>query len=149
MLARFEKHQRPSRGTAQHVAADCRPCRIFSPPKFGAMRVNRGRFIAIFRTSASARLPRYSDFTLIVAASITTGVVYHFLAFDYWGDIDAFVVIGCYSGLTFVLLCQVAWPLSAECTSYPPASKLRGIVSRLGRSRPVYDLAAVSAEDRR
>ncbi len=48
-----------------------------------------------------------SDFTLIVAASITTGVVYHFLAFDYWGDIDAFVVIGCYSGLTFVLLAKL------------------------------------------
>ena len=71
------------------------------------MRVNRGRFFAIFRTSGLARLPQYSDFTLIVAASISSGVIYHFLAFDDWGDIDAYVVIGCYSGLTFVLLSKV------------------------------------------
>ena len=48
-----------------------------------------------------------SDLTLIVAVSIATGVVYHFLAFDDWGDADAYVVIGCYSGLTFVLLSKL------------------------------------------
>jgi len=45
-----------------------------------------------------------TDFALIVAASIATGVVYHFLVFDNEGDVAAFSAIGCYSGLIFVLL---------------------------------------------
>jgi hypothetical protein len=65
---------------------------------------------SVFRYFSNQRVGAFtaiSDFTLIVAASIATGIVYHFLAFDYWGDIDAFVVIGCYSGLSFVLLAKL------------------------------------------
>ncbi len=65
---------------------------------------------SVFRYFSHQRIGAFtaiSDFTLIVIASIATGVSYHFLAFGYWGDIDAFVVIGCYSGLTFVLLAKL------------------------------------------
>jgi len=71
---------------------------------------NARRPRSVFRYFSYQRIGAFtaiSDFTLIVAASIATGIVYHFLAFDYWGDIDAFVVIGCYSGLTFVLLAKL------------------------------------------
>ncbi len=65
---------------------------------------------SVFRYFSHQRIGAFTaifDFTLIVAASIATGVVYHFLAFDAWGDVDAYVVIGCYSGLTFVLLSKL------------------------------------------
>ena len=65
---------------------------------------------SVFRYFSYQRIGAFTaifDFTLIVAASIATGVVYHFLAFDDWGDVDAYVVIGCYSGLTFVLLSKL------------------------------------------
>ncbi len=65
---------------------------------------------SVFRYFSYQRIGAFTaivDFTLIVAASIATGVVYHFLAFDAWGDVDAYAVIGCYSGLTFVLLSKV------------------------------------------
>ena len=45
-----------------------------------------------------------SDFVLILAASVATGVVYHFLILEIDGDIAAFSFVGCYSGLMFVLL---------------------------------------------
>ena len=48
-----------------------------------------------------------SDFALILAASIAAGIAYHFLALKMDGDIAAFSFIGCYSGLMFVLLCNV------------------------------------------
>ena len=70
---------------------------------------------SVFRYFSYQRIGAFtaiSDFTLIVATSIATGVVYHFLAFDEWGDIDAYVVIGCYSGLTFVLLSKLLGPTS-------------------------------------
>ena len=78
-----------------------------------------GAFTAIF------------DFTLIVAASIATGVVYHFLVFDAWGDIDAFVVIGCYSGLTFVLLSKVLGLYHPNGLLYAGA-QIRGILAAWG-----------------
>jgi Undecaprenyl-phosphate glucose phosphotransferase len=78
-----------------------------------------GAFTAIF------------DFTLIVAASITTGVVYHFLAFDEWGDVDAYVVIGCYSGLTFVLLSKLLG-LYQPNALLSAGVQIRGIVAAWG-----------------
>jgi hypothetical protein len=48
-----------------------------------------------------------SDFALILAASIATGVVYHFLAFDNQGNVGTFVAVGGYSGLIFVLLSKL------------------------------------------
>jgi undecaprenyl-phosphate galactose phosphotransferase/putative colanic acid biosynthesis UDP-glucose lipid carrier transferase len=71
------------------------------------------------------------DFTLIVAASIATGVVYHFLAFDQWGDVDAYVVIGCYSGLTFVLLSKVLGLYQLNGLLYAGA-QIRGILAAWG-----------------
>ena len=65
---------------------------------------------SVFRYFSYQRIGAFtaiSDFTLIVAASISSGVIYHFLAFDDWGDVDAYAVIGCHSGLTFVLLSKV------------------------------------------
>ena len=65
---------------------------------------------SVFRYFSYQRIGAFtaiSDFTLIVAASISSGVIYHFLAFDDWGDVDAYAVIGCYSGLTFVLLSKL------------------------------------------
>lgn len=65
---------------------------------------------SVFRYFSYQRIGAFtaiSDFTLIVAASISSGVIYHFLTFDDWGDVDAYAVIGCYSGLTFVLLSKV------------------------------------------
>jgi hypothetical protein len=65
---------------------------------------------SVFRYFSYQRIGAFTaifDFTLIVAASISSGVIYHFLAFDDWGDVDAYAVIGCYSGLTFVLLSKL------------------------------------------
>ncbi len=72
-----------------------------------------------------------SDFTLIVATSIATGVVYHFLVIDAWGDIDAFAVIGCYSGLTFVLLSKVLDLYQPNGLLYAGA-QIRGILAAWG-----------------
>ncbi len=62
-----------------------------------------GRF---FQNISYQRIGFYtaiSDFVLILAASIATGVAYHFLI-KMDGDVEAFAFVGCYSGLMFVLL---------------------------------------------
>ena len=51
-------------------------------------------------------LTAISDFVLILVASVDTGVAYHILAFHIDGAVQAFAFVGCYSGLTFVLLCN-------------------------------------------
>ena len=86
------------------------------------------RYFSYQRIGASTAI---FDFTLIVAASIATGVVYHFLVFDAWGDIDAFVVIGCYSGLTFVLLSKVLGLYHPNGLLYAGA-QIRGILAAWG-----------------
>ncbi len=88
------------------------------------------RYFSYQRIGAFAAI---SDFTLIVAASIATGVVYHFLAFDQWGDIDAFVVIGCYSGLTFVLMSKVLGLYQPNGLLYAGA-QIRSILAAWGAS---------------
>jgi undecaprenyl-phosphate galactose phosphotransferase/putative colanic acid biosynthesis UDP-glucose lipid carrier transferase len=89
---------------------------------------------SVFRYFSYQRIGAFtaiSDFTLIVATSIATGVVYHFLVFDEWGDIDAFVVIGCYSGLTFVLLSKVLGLYQPNGLLYAGA-QIRGILAAWG-----------------
>ena len=89
---------------------------------------------SVFRYFSYQRIGAFtaiSDFTLIVATSIATGVVYHFLVFDVWGDIDAFVVIGCYSGLTFVLLSKVLGLYQPNGLLYAGA-QIRGILAAWG-----------------
>jgi undecaprenyl-phosphate galactose phosphotransferase/putative colanic acid biosynthesis UDP-glucose lipid carrier transferase len=89
---------------------------------------------SVFRYFSYQRIGTFTaifDFTLIVAASIATGVVYHFLVFDKWGDIDAFVVIGCYSGLTFVLLSKVLGLYQPNGLLYAGA-QIRGILAAWG-----------------
>jgi Undecaprenyl-phosphate glucose phosphotransferase len=86
------------------------------------------RYLTYQRIGAFAAI---SDFTLIVATSIATGVVYHFLVYDKWADIDAFVVIGCYSGLTFVLLSKVLGLYQPNGLLYAGA-QIRGILAAWG-----------------
>ena len=105
---------------------------------------------SVFRYFSYQRIGAFtviSDFALIVAASIATGIVYHFLAFDDWGDIDAFVVIGCYSGLTFVLLSKLLGLYQPNVLLSAARSNSRHR-HRLERGRPVYDVTAVLAENR-
>ncbi len=71
------------------------------------------------------------DFTQIVAASIATGVVYHILAFEDFGDVDAYAVIGCYSGLTFVLLSKL-FGLYQPNALLSAGVQIRGIVAAWG-----------------
>ena len=89
---------------------------------------------SVFRYFSYQRIGAFTatfDFTLIVAASIATGVVYHFLVFDDWGDTDAFGVIGCYSGLTFVLLSKVLGLYQPNGLLYAGA-QIRGILAAWG-----------------
>ena len=89
---------------------------------------------SVFRYFSYQRIGAFtaiSDFTLIVATSIATGVVYHFLAFDEWGDIDAYVVIGCYSGLTFVLLSKLLG-LYQPNALLSAGGQIRGVVAAWG-----------------
>ncbi len=89
---------------------------------------------SVFRYFSYQRIGAFtaiSDFTLTVAASIATGVVYHFLAFDIWGDVDAFVVIGCYSGLTFVLLSKLLG-LYQPNALLSAGDQIRGIIAAWG-----------------
>ena len=89
---------------------------------------------SVFRYFSYQRIGAFTaifDFTLIVAASIATGVVYHFLAFDEWGDVDAYVVIGCYSGLTFVLLSKLLG-LYQPNALLSAGVQIRGIVAAWG-----------------
>ena len=79
----------------------------FSPAEVWSQTRRRRSVFRYLSYQRIGALTAISDFTLVVAASIVTGVIYSFLAFDYWGDVDAFVVIGCYSGLTFVLLAKL------------------------------------------
>ena len=79
----------------------------FSPAEVWSQTRRRRSVFRYLSYQRIGALTAISDFTLVVAASIVTGVIYSFLAFDYWGDVDAFVVIGCYSGLTFVLLSKL------------------------------------------
>ncbi|MGD0333886.1 MAG: hypothetical protein ABSA90_11605 [Xanthobacteraceae bacterium] len=89
---------------------------------------------SVFRYFSYQRIGAFtaiSDFTLIVATSIATGVVYHFLAFDEWGDVDAYVVIGCYSGLTFVLLSKLLG-LYQPNALLSAGGQIRGVVAAWG-----------------
>ena len=89
---------------------------------------------SVFRYFSYQRVGAFTaifDFTLIVAASIATGVVYHFLAFDEWGDVDAYVVIGCYSGLTFVLLSKLLG-LYQPNALLSAGGQIRGVVAAWG-----------------
>ena len=89
---------------------------------------------SVFRYFSYQRIGAFtaiSDFTLIVAASIATGVIYHFLAFDDWGDVDAYVVIGCYSGLTFVLLSKLLG-LYQPNALLSAGAQIRGILASPG-----------------
>jgi Undecaprenyl-phosphate glucose phosphotransferase len=47
------------------------------------------------------------DIALIVATSVVTGIAYHWFLFENVGDVDAFLVVGSYSALIFVLGCRV------------------------------------------
>ena len=89
---------------------------------------------SVFRYFSYQRIGAFtalSDFALIVTTSIVTGVVYHFLLFNEWGDIDAFVVIGCYSGLTFVLLSKVLGLYQPNGLLYASV-QIRGILAAWG-----------------
>jgi Undecaprenyl-phosphate glucose phosphotransferase len=48
-----------------------------------------------------------SDFALLLAASIVAGVGYHYLVFQVEGNIEAFVAVGGYCGLIFVLVSKL------------------------------------------
>ena len=48
-----------------------------------------------------------SEFGLIVAASIATGIVYHRLVFETEGDVAAYFAVGACSGLIFILISRL------------------------------------------
>ncbi len=71
------------------------------------------------------------DFALILAASIASGVVYHFFVFQMDGDVDAFVAVGCYSGLIFVLLSKLFGVYQPDAL-LSTSSQVRGVVAVWG-----------------
>ncbi len=72
-----------------------------------------------------------SDFALILAASIVSGVVYHFIVFQMEGDVDAFVAIGCYSGLIFVLLSKLLGVYQPDAL-LSTSNQVRGVAAAWG-----------------
>jgi Undecaprenyl-phosphate glucose phosphotransferase len=72
-----------------------------------------------------------SDFVLILVASVDTGVAYHILAFHIDGAVQAFAFVGCYSGLTFVLLCN-AQGLYRPQVLLSATTQTRGVVIAWG-----------------
>jgi len=89
---------------------------------------------SLFRYFSYQRIGAFTaiaDLVLIVAASIATGVIYHLLAFDDWGDVDAFIVIGCYTGLTFVLLSKLLG-LYQPNALLSAGGQIRGVVAAWG-----------------
>ncbi len=71
-----------------------------------------------------------SDFALIFAASIATGIAYHFLT-NIDGDVEAFAFVGSYSGLTFVLLTN-AMGLYQTKLLLSASHQIRGVVIAWG-----------------
>jgi Undecaprenyl-phosphate glucose phosphotransferase len=71
------------------------------------------------------------DFALILAASIATGVTYHFLGFAMDCDVAAFAFVGCYSGLTFVLLTN-ALGLYRPTAVLAGSTQIRGVINAWG-----------------
>ena len=47
------------------------------------------------------------DVALIVATSVATGIAYHWFFFKGEGDVGAFLAVGSYSALIFVLICRL------------------------------------------
>ena len=86
---------------------------------------------SLFRYFSYQRIGAFTaiaDLNLIVAASIAAGVVYHLLAFGDWGDLDAFFVVGCYTGLTFVLLSKLLG-LYQPNALLSAGGRIRGIIA--------------------
>jgi Undecaprenyl-phosphate glucose phosphotransferase len=67
-----------------------------------------------------------SEFALIVAASVATGIVYHSIVFENEGDIAAYFAVGTYSGLIFVLLSRLLG-LYQPNTLLSASTQIRGI----------------------
>ena len=72
-----------------------------------------------------------SDFMLILAASIAASVAYSFFVFETQGDARAFALVGCYSGLLFVLWAN-ALGLYRPKAVLSASTQIRGIVIAWG-----------------
>ncbi len=83
------------------------------------------QYISYQRIGAFAAL---TDFALILVASIASGVVYHSVILQIEGHVTAFVTIGCYSGLIFVLLCRLLG-LYRPNALLSVSTQLRGVVA--------------------
>ena len=73
----------------------------------------------------------FCDFALILAACIASGALYNTLAFDTEGNVPAYLAVGSYCGLIFVLLCRLLG-LYRPNMLLSAAAQIRGIVLAWG-----------------
>jgi Undecaprenyl-phosphate glucose phosphotransferase len=71
------------------------------------------------------------DFALIVATSVAAGIIYHSMIFETEGNIAAFVAVGSYSGLIFILLSKLLG-LYQPNTLLSASAQIRGVIIAWG-----------------
>jgi undecaprenyl-phosphate galactose phosphotransferase/putative colanic acid biosynthesis UDP-glucose lipid carrier transferase len=73
----------------------------------------------------------FTDFSLILAASVLAGVLYNAIVFDTEGQLTAYIAVGCYSGLIFTLLARV-FDLYLPNTLLSVSAQIRGVLIAWG-----------------
>jgi undecaprenyl-phosphate galactose phosphotransferase/putative colanic acid biosynthesis UDP-glucose lipid carrier transferase len=73
----------------------------------------------------------FTDFTLVLTASVLAGVLYNAIVFGTEGELTPYIAVGCYSGLIFTLLARV-FELYLPNTLLSVGAQIRGVLVAWG-----------------